>query len=81
MRRAARAEFERKYTAENNYQMLLDLYRRAAANKQKRSQRAEVSGRPAVRALPTPIASYTPSRRVSLPILLESDTFSTGGVA
>ncbi len=31
MRDAARAEYETKYTAETNYQMLMDVYRRAAA--------------------------------------------------
>jgi glycosyltransferase involved in cell wall biosynthesis len=29
MGRAARAEYEAKYTAERNYQMLMDIYKRA----------------------------------------------------
>ena len=31
MRRAARAEYEAKYTAEINYKMLMDIYERAIA--------------------------------------------------
>jgi glycosyltransferase involved in cell wall biosynthesis len=31
MGRAARAEYEAKYTAERNYQMLMDIYQRASA--------------------------------------------------
>lgn len=34
MRRAARAEFEQKYTAERNYKLLADIYQRAIENSQ-----------------------------------------------
>jgi glycosyltransferase involved in cell wall biosynthesis len=33
MRREARAEFEAKYTAERNYEMLMEIYERARASR------------------------------------------------
>lgn len=36
MRKAARAEFEEKYTAEKNYQMLMDIYQQAISKKKQK---------------------------------------------
>jgi len=33
MRREARAEYEARYTAERNYQILMEIYERAISNK------------------------------------------------
>ena len=37
MRIAARAEFVKKYTAESNYEMLMDIYNQAADNTQRKA--------------------------------------------
>jgi glycosyltransferase involved in cell wall biosynthesis len=56
MRRRARAEFESKYTADRNYQMLMSVYASALGRRHRRSRAARAAAAEAIEPSLAPVA-------------------------